>query len=72
MISRIDFGIREDFAGRVDDGCPCARRLSRLGGNVSQGVQAIGLHALGEHQRLLLEVALDLLAESSFPEFCGW
>ena len=59
---RITLGIGQHFTGGIDDGCPRPRRLRFLRGDVGQGVLPISLHALREHQGLLVQIALDLRA----------
>ena len=65
--ARIGFRIGQHLAGGIDDGGAGSRRLALLGGNVGQGVLPVRLHAIGEHQGFLFEIALDLLAQGAFP-----
>ena len=67
MLAGSDFGIGEDFAGGVDDGGARAGGLPFLGGDVGEGVGAIGVDAVREKQRFLGEVALDIGAQRGFP-----
>jgi hypothetical protein len=64
----IGFRIGQHLPGGIDDGGAGSRRLALLGGNVGQGVLPVRLHAMGEHQGFLFEIALDLLAQGALPD----
>ena len=65
------FGLRigQHAARWVNDGGSGARCLPFLGCDIGQRMLPVVLHAMGEHQGFLLEIALDLIAQGALP--CG-
>ena len=68
---RIGFRVGQHFAGRIDDRRARARGLGYLRSDVRQFVLAVGINPLSKNQRFLGEVALNLLSQRAFPDFCG-
>ena len=70
ILHRAGIGLRigQHLAGWIDDGGAGSSRLPFLRGNVGKGVLPVRLHAISEHQSFLFEIALDLLAQSTFPD----
>ncbi|OLC96733.1 MAG: hypothetical protein AUH86_09075 [Acidobacteria bacterium 13_1_40CM_4_58_4] len=64
----VGLGVSQNLALHVNDGGACPGRLSFLRNNIPQGVlAAVAVDAVGEHGRLLPEIALDFLAERALP-----